>query len=127
MNFKCYFVITPKFFECLHFEIIKSVYFEPVCKTPYVFFGYSNIGIVLSCKCKCSIHNKPKFDILFYLNWYWYYYKYIAQYIILLHLEICFSIVSSLTIYWLCQCHYYSHFNVYSCLVQVKLEFSHHN
>ena len=33
MNFKCYFVITPKFFECLHFEIIKSVYFKPVDST----------------------------------------------------------------------------------------------
>ena len=29
-EFKCYFVITPTFFECLHFEIIKSVYSEPV-------------------------------------------------------------------------------------------------
>ena len=33
MNFKCYFVITPKFFECLHFEIIKLVYSEPVATT----------------------------------------------------------------------------------------------
>ena len=30
MNFKCYFVITPTYFECLHFEIIKSVFSEPV-------------------------------------------------------------------------------------------------
>ena len=35
MNFKCYFVITPKFFECLHFEVIKSVYSEPVVSGKY--------------------------------------------------------------------------------------------
>ena len=29
-EFKYYFVITPTVFECLHFEIIKSVYSEPV-------------------------------------------------------------------------------------------------
>ena len=31
---KCYFVITPTVFECLHFEIIKSVYSEPLFAIP---------------------------------------------------------------------------------------------
>ena len=44
MNFKCYFVITPKFFECLHFEIIKSVYFKPVLETKENQSGYQNFG-----------------------------------------------------------------------------------
>ena len=30
LQIKCYFFITPTEFECLHFEIIKSVYSKPL-------------------------------------------------------------------------------------------------
>ena len=35
LQIKCYFFITPTEFECLHFEISKSVYSKPLAITFY--------------------------------------------------------------------------------------------
>ena len=80
---KCYFVITPTVFECLHFEIIKSVYSEPVfmiwqksiskvCIYTYIPFSLLWVHILWGptflAKILWILWNMPKELILLSLN-----------------------------------------------------------